>query len=152
MSLALSCESACSKQHYLNTFPTSSSLVRQSWEQVVSESHYWFLPFGTEEDVWKRQAQCAPARDELPRCRGEGLFLVTLFPVLLQESNQQAEVQEAELPTPDVFVEKLPPSGKITKTESLIIPSTRYRGTVLCLLQGCSGSHGQRARIWSGWP
>ncbi|NXD08493.1 PACS2 protein, partial [Nothocercus nigrocapillus] len=44
--------------------------------------------------------------------------------VYLQESNQQAEVQEAELPTPDVFVEKLPPSGKITKTESLIIPST----------------------------
>ncbi|XP_014798982.1 PREDICTED: phosphofurin acidic cluster sorting protein 2 isoform X3 [Calidris pugnax] len=40
------------------------------------------------------------------------------------ESNQQAEVQEVELPTPDVFVEKLPPSGKITKTESLIIPST----------------------------
>ncbi|KAM7107082.1 phosphofurin acidic cluster sorting protein 2 isoform X7 [Mycteria americana] len=40
------------------------------------------------------------------------------------ESNQQVEVQEAELPTPDVFVEKLPPSGKITKTESLIIPST----------------------------
>ncbi|NWR52921.1 PACS2 protein, partial [Regulus satrapa] len=56
--------------------------------------------------------------------RGAGLFLVTLFPVFLQESNQQAEVQEAELPTPDVFVEKLPPSGKITKTESLIIPST----------------------------
>ncbi|NWW27214.1 PACS2 protein, partial [Falcunculus frontatus] len=53
-----------------------------------------------------------------------GWFLVTLFPVFLQESNQQAEVQEAELPTPDVFVEKLPPSGKITKTESLIIPST----------------------------
>ncbi|NWZ40795.1 PACS2 protein, partial [Brachypodius atriceps] len=51
-------------------------------------------------------------------------FLVILLPVLLQESNQQAEVQEAELPTPDVFVEKLPPSGKITKTESLIIPST----------------------------
>uniref|UniRef100_A0A8B9EJL9 Phosphofurin acidic cluster sorting protein 2 n=1 Tax=Anser cygnoides TaxID=8845 RepID=A0A8B9EJL9_ANSCY len=40
------------------------------------------------------------------------------------ESSQQTEVQEAELPTPDVFVEKLPPSGKITKTESLIIPST----------------------------
>ncbi|NXS39902.1 PACS2 protein, partial [Balaeniceps rex] len=49
---------------------------------------------------------------------------VCYFPVFLQESNQQAEVQEAELPTPDVFVEKLPPSGKITKTESLIIPST----------------------------
>ncbi|NXY77521.1 PACS2 protein, partial [Glareola pratincola] len=53
-----------------------------------------------------------------------GLFLMTRFLVFLQESNQQAEVQEAELPTPDVFVEKLPPSGKITKTESLIIPST----------------------------
>ncbi|KFP64303.1 Phosphofurin acidic cluster sorting protein 2, partial [Cariama cristata] len=49
---------------------------------------------------------------------------VSYFPVFLQESNQQAEVQETELPTPDVFVEKLPPSGKITKTESLIIPST----------------------------
>ncbi|KGL75329.1 Phosphofurin acidic cluster sorting protein 2, partial [Tinamus guttatus] len=48
--------------------------------------------------------------------------------VFLQESNQQAEVQESELPTPDVFVEKLPPSGKITKTESLIIPSTRSEG------------------------
>ncbi|XP_051481231.1 phosphofurin acidic cluster sorting protein 2 isoform X1 [Apus apus] len=44
------------------------------------------------------------------------------------ESNQQAEVQEAELSTSDVFVEKLPPSGKITKTESLIIPSTRSEG------------------------
>ncbi|NXE94209.1 PACS2 protein, partial [Menura novaehollandiae] len=53
-----------------------------------------------------------------------GLFLVTLFPMFLQESSQQPEVQEVELPTPDVFVEKLPPSGKITKTESLIIPST----------------------------
>ncbi|NXX17202.1 PACS2 protein, partial [Podargus strigoides] len=53
-----------------------------------------------------------------------GLFLMTRFPVFLQEANQQAEVQEAELPTPDVFIEKLPPSGKITKTESLIIPST----------------------------
>ncbi|NXC46937.1 PACS2 protein, partial [Penelope pileata] len=52
-----------------------------------------------------------------------GLFL-TGFHVCLQESNQQAEVPEAELPPPDVFVEKLPPSGKITKTESLIIPST----------------------------
>ncbi|NXX95214.1 PACS2 protein, partial [Centropus bengalensis] len=44
--------------------------------------------------------------------------------IVSYESNQQAEVQEAELPTADVFVEKLPPSGKITKTESLIIPST----------------------------
>ncbi|XP_074816964.1 phosphofurin acidic cluster sorting protein 2 isoform X3 [Natator depressus] len=36
----------------------------------------------------------------------------------------QQDSQEAELSTLDVFTEKLPPSGKITKTESLIIPST----------------------------
>ncbi|XP_075616349.1 phosphofurin acidic cluster sorting protein 2 isoform X7 [Balearica regulorum gibbericeps] len=52
----------------------------------------------------------------------------TISDTVSYESNQQAEVQEAELPTPDVFVEKLPPSGKITKTESLIIPSTRSEG------------------------
>ncbi|XP_025048420.1 phosphofurin acidic cluster sorting protein 2 isoform X2 [Alligator sinensis] len=46
------------------------------------------------------------------------------------ESNQQVETQEADLPMSDVFIEKLPPSGKITKTESLIIPSTRQE----CLL------------------
>ncbi|KAF1592353.1 Phosphofurin acidic cluster sorting protein 2, partial [Eudyptes moseleyi] len=64
------------------------------------------------------------AGDSISDTVSYGLFLMTRFPVFLQESNQQAEVQEAELPTPDVFVEKLPPSGKITKTESLIIPST----------------------------
>uniref|UniRef100_A0A674JA40 Phosphofurin acidic cluster sorting protein 2 n=1 Tax=Terrapene triunguis TaxID=2587831 RepID=A0A674JA40_9SAUR len=40
----------------------------------------------------------------------------------------QQDSQEAELSTLDVFIEKLPPSGKITKTESLIIPSTRPEG------------------------
>ncbi|XP_075386674.1 phosphofurin acidic cluster sorting protein 2 isoform X2 [Tenrec ecaudatus] len=35
---------------------------------------------------------------------------------------------EAEATTQDVFTERLPPSGKITKTESLIIPSTRSEG------------------------
>ncbi|NXL33130.1 PACS2 protein, partial [Glaucidium brasilianum] len=64
------------------------------------------------------------AGDSISDTVSYGLFLMTRVPVFLQESNQQAEVQEAELPTPDVFVEKLPPSGKITKTESLIIPST----------------------------
>ncbi|NXE26190.1 PACS2 protein, partial [Ardeotis kori] len=68
------------------------------------------------------------AGDSISDTVSYGFFLMTLFPVFLQESNQQAEVQEAELPTPDVFVEKLPPSGKITKTESLIIPSTRSEG------------------------
>ncbi|NWH21200.1 PACS2 protein, partial [Grus americana] len=64
------------------------------------------------------------AGDSISDTVSYGLLLMTRFPLFLQESNQQAEVQEAELPTPDVFVEKLPPSGKITKTESLIIPST----------------------------
>ncbi|XP_078515678.1 phosphofurin acidic cluster sorting protein 2 isoform X2 [Lissotriton helveticus] len=41
------------------------------------------------------------------------------------EASQQ-EAQDLELSTLDVFIERLPPSGKITKTESLIIPSTRY--------------------------
>ncbi|XP_028916778.1 phosphofurin acidic cluster sorting protein 2 isoform X11 [Ornithorhynchus anatinus] len=44
------------------------------------------------------------------------------------EPSQQEDSQEGELSTLDVFIEKLPPSGKITKTESLIIPSTRSEG------------------------
>nr|XP_033808093.1 phosphofurin acidic cluster sorting protein 2 isoform X3 [Geotrypetes seraphini] len=40
----------------------------------------------------------------------------------------QQEVQDTEFYNLDVFIEKLPPSGKITKTESLIIPSTRTEG------------------------
>ncbi|XP_029454672.1 phosphofurin acidic cluster sorting protein 2 isoform X4 [Rhinatrema bivittatum] len=40
----------------------------------------------------------------------------------------QQEAQDAELSNLDVFIERLPPSGKITKTESLIIPSTRTEG------------------------
>ncbi|XP_077116793.1 phosphofurin acidic cluster sorting protein 2 isoform X10 [Ranitomeya variabilis] len=46
--------------------------------------------------------------------------------VSLDTSSQ--DPQEIELSTLDVFVERLPPSGKITKTESLIIPSTRLEG------------------------
>nr|DBA14150.1 TPA: hypothetical protein GDO54_005161 [Pyxicephalus adspersus] len=38
------------------------------------------------------------------------------------------ETQDTELSTLDVFIERLPPSGKITKTESLIIPSARLEG------------------------
>ncbi|NXA49030.1 PACS2 protein, partial [Nothocercus julius] len=68
--------------------------------------------------------------------------------VYLQESNQQAEVQEAELPTPDVFVEKLPPSGKITKTESLIIPSTSS-GTRALLSRSEGKQTGRRGRSTS---
>ncbi|XP_075048253.1 phosphofurin acidic cluster sorting protein 2 isoform X3 [Mixophyes fleayi] len=40
----------------------------------------------------------------------------------------QEDTQDPELSTLDVFIERLPPSGKITKTESLIIPSTRLEG------------------------
>uniref|UniRef100_A0A4X2LG89 Phosphofurin acidic cluster sorting protein 2 n=1 Tax=Vombatus ursinus TaxID=29139 RepID=A0A4X2LG89_VOMUR len=50
------------------------------------------------------------------------------YNLLPQEANQQEDSQETELSTLDVFIEKLPPSGKITKTESLIIPSTRSEG------------------------
>lgn len=32
---------------------------------------------------------------------------------------------EVETPSLDLFTEKLPPSGRVTKTESLVIPSTR---------------------------
>uniref|UniRef100_A0A8D0GD34 Phosphofurin acidic cluster sorting protein 2 n=1 Tax=Sphenodon punctatus TaxID=8508 RepID=A0A8D0GD34_SPHPU len=42
----------------------------------------------------------------------------------VSESRQQEYTIETELSTLDVFIEKLPPSGKITKTESLIISST----------------------------
>ncbi|XP_018421540.1 PREDICTED: phosphofurin acidic cluster sorting protein 2 [Nanorana parkeri] len=42
--------------------------------------------------------------------------------------NSGEEPQDTELSTLDVFIERLPPSGKITKTESLIIPSTRLEG------------------------
>lgn len=36
----------------------------------------------------------------------------------------------------DVFTEKLPPSGRITKTESLVIPSTRSEGSRLAAAAG----------------
>ncbi|XP_060037157.1 phosphofurin acidic cluster sorting protein 2 isoform X2 [Erinaceus europaeus] len=42
--------------------------------------------------------------------------------------SQPEDSPEAETPTLDVFTEKLPPSGRITKTESLVIPSTRSEG------------------------
>ncbi|XP_024897901.1 phosphofurin acidic cluster sorting protein 2 [Pteropus alecto] len=35
---------------------------------------------------------------------------------------------EVETPSLDLFTEKLPPSGRVTKTESLVIPSTRSEG------------------------
>ncbi|XP_048217849.1 phosphofurin acidic cluster sorting protein 2 isoform X2 [Perognathus longimembris pacificus] len=38
---------------------------------------------------------------------------------------QPEDSPEAETSTLDVFTERLPPSGRITKTESLVIPSTR---------------------------
>ncbi|XP_036904275.1 phosphofurin acidic cluster sorting protein 2 isoform X1 [Sturnira hondurensis] len=41
---------------------------------------------------------------------------------------QPEDSPEAETSTLDVFTERLPPSGRITKTESLVIPSTRSEG------------------------
>ncbi|XP_055448792.1 phosphofurin acidic cluster sorting protein 2 isoform X2 [Psammomys obesus] len=46
-------------------------------------------------------------------------------PVPREPSGQAEDSPESETSTLDVFTEKLPPSGRITKTESLVIPSTR---------------------------
>ncbi|XP_055448795.1 phosphofurin acidic cluster sorting protein 2 isoform X5 [Psammomys obesus] len=45
-------------------------------------------------------------------------------PVPREPSGQAEDSPESETSTLDVFTEKLPPSGRITKTESLVIPST----------------------------
>uniref|UniRef100_A0A8C9AHT7 Phosphofurin acidic cluster sorting protein 2 n=1 Tax=Prolemur simus TaxID=1328070 RepID=A0A8C9AHT7_PROSS len=45
-----------------------------------------------------------------------------------EPAGQPEDSPEAEPSTLDVFTEKLPPSGRITKTESLVIPSTRSEG------------------------
>ncbi|XP_012669068.2 phosphofurin acidic cluster sorting protein 2 isoform X1 [Otolemur garnettii] len=45
-----------------------------------------------------------------------------------EPSVQPEDSPEAEASTLDMFTEKLPPSGRITKTESLVIPSTRSDG------------------------
>ncbi|EDL97406.1 rCG27700, isoform CRA_b [Rattus norvegicus] len=46
------------------------------------------------------------------------------MPVPREPPGQPEESPEAETSTLDVFTEKLPPSGRIIKTESLVIPST----------------------------
>ncbi|XP_077910436.1 phosphofurin acidic cluster sorting protein 2 isoform X2 [Halichoerus grypus] len=45
-----------------------------------------------------------------------------------EQPAQPEDSPEVETSTLDVFTEKLPPSGRITKTESLVIPSTRSEG------------------------
>uniref|UniRef100_A0A2R9AWS8 Phosphofurin acidic cluster sorting protein 2 n=1 Tax=Pan paniscus TaxID=9597 RepID=A0A2R9AWS8_PANPA len=45
-----------------------------------------------------------------------------------EHPGQPEDSPEAEASTLDVFMERLPPSGRITKTESLVIPSTRSEG------------------------
>uniref|UniRef100_A0A8C3W1C2 Phosphofurin acidic cluster sorting protein 2 n=1 Tax=Catagonus wagneri TaxID=51154 RepID=A0A8C3W1C2_9CETA len=45
-----------------------------------------------------------------------------------EQPAQPEDSPEAETSALDVFTEKLPPSGRITKTESLVIPSTRSEG------------------------
>ncbi|KAM3919208.1 phosphofurin acidic cluster sorting protein 2 isoform 2-T3 [Leptodactylus fuscus] len=64
----------------------------------------------------------AERRTSLPKHSPE-----TISDTVSLDTTQQ-DAQDIELSTLDVFVEKLPPSGKITKTESLIIPSTRFEG------------------------
>nr|KAF6501766.1 hypothetical protein HJG59_013759 [Molossus molossus] len=45
-----------------------------------------------------------------------------------EQPAQPEDSPEAETSTLGLFTEKLPPSGRITKTESLVIPSTRSEG------------------------
>nr|XP_036847543.1 phosphofurin acidic cluster sorting protein 2 isoform X5 [Manis javanica] len=45
-----------------------------------------------------------------------------------EQPAQPEDSPEVEASALDVFTEKLPPSGRITKTESLVIPSTRSEG------------------------
>ncbi|KAM5239839.1 phosphofurin acidic cluster sorting protein 2 isoform 13-T13 [Hipposideros larvatus] len=45
-----------------------------------------------------------------------------------EQPAQPEDSPEAETPALDMFSEKLPPSGRITKTESLVIPSSRTEG------------------------
>lgn len=59
-----------------------------------------------------------------------------------EQPGQTEHSPEPETPTLDVFTEKLPPSGRITKTESLVIPSTRWAGPAVSLLKSCRvGAH-----------
>ncbi|XP_051008362.1 phosphofurin acidic cluster sorting protein 2 isoform X1 [Acomys russatus] len=51
--------------------------------------------------------------------------VVLSTPAPREPSGQPEDSPETETSTLDVFTEKLPPSGRITKTESLVIPSTR---------------------------
>ncbi|XP_067895710.1 phosphofurin acidic cluster sorting protein 2 isoform X6 [Heterodontus francisci] len=46
----------------------------------------------------------------------------------VDQIQQEEAAAASETISADTFLEKLPPSGKITKTESLIIPSTRSEG------------------------
>lgn len=49
-------------------------------------------------------------------------------PVLGEQPALPQDSPETEPSSLDIFTEKLPPSGRITKTESLVIPSTRWCG------------------------
>ncbi|XP_062944903.1 phosphofurin acidic cluster sorting protein 2 isoform X2 [Cynocephalus volans] len=49
-------------------------------------------------------------------------------PAPREQPGQPEDSPEAETSPRDVFTERLPPSGRVTKTESLIIPSTRSEG------------------------
>lgn len=61
------------------------------------------------------------------RVRGPEGFLLCLqsVPAPGEQPAQPEDSPEVEASALDVFTEKLPPSGRITKTESLVIPSTR---------------------------
>lgn len=58
-------------------------------------------------------------------CARRAPFTRQSAPAPGEQPAQPVDSPEVETSALDVFTEKLPPSGRITKTESLVIPSTR---------------------------
>lgn len=57
----------------------------------------------------------------------ESVSMNLLLPLLVQQEHPESvtPTTELEMDNMDTFLERLPPSGKMTKTESLIIASNR---------------------------
>uniref|UniRef100_A0AAZ3SMA7 Phosphofurin acidic cluster sorting protein 2 n=1 Tax=Oncorhynchus tshawytscha TaxID=74940 RepID=A0AAZ3SMA7_ONCTS len=77
---------------------------------------------------------------QLPLC------LIPVFALSQQEEQPEAvtPTTELEMDNMDTFLEKLPPTGKMKKTESLIIPSNRWQEAKLAGRRGRSTSLKER--------
>ncbi|KAL4656218.1 phosphofurin acidic cluster sorting protein 2 isoform X4 [Arapaima gigas] len=84
--------------------------------------------------IHSTRSQREPPSPVSPSCRKSSCHFLTppppsviCFPHLCFQQHPEAvtPTTELEMDNMDTFLEKLPPTGKMTKTESLIIPSTR---------------------------